>query len=80
MPGLGEGGRMLHGFTVPYLPDQDDIGCLVQRVFQRIFVAFGVDTDLALVDDGTLAVVNKLDRILASNDVTGTVGVAIINE
>jgi hypothetical protein len=52
--GLGKGDRVLHGFAVAHLADQDDVGRLAQGVLQRHLPAVGVDADLALGDDAVL--------------------------
>ena len=77
VPGLGEGDRILHGFPVTDLADQDHVRRLAQGVFQRHLVGFGIDPHLALGDDAVLVVVHELDRVLDGDDMARTVLVAI---
>ena len=48
--GFGKRDRMLHGFAVANLTDQDHIRRLAQGILQRNFVGLGIHADLALGD------------------------------
>ncbi len=77
MARLGECNRVIHGLAVANLADQDHIGRLTQRVFQRSVPGFGIDTDFALGDHAILVVMHVFDRILNSHDMTVAVFVAV---
>ena len=77
---IGKGNRMFHGFTVTYFADKNDIRCLAQGIFQRIFITVGIHPDFTLVDDGFLVLVNKFDWVFNGDDMTGAVGIAVVNQ
>ena len=80
MTRFGKGDGVIHGFAVTDFTDKDDIGCLAQRVFQRRHPVFRIYTNLTLSDDAVLMVVDKLNRILDSDDVPERVFVAVIDK
>ena len=59
------GGRL----QVTQLADQDDVGVLAERVFERGGERLGVLADLALVHQAALVLVQELDRVLDRHDV-----------
>ena len=75
--GFGKGDRVLHRLARADLTDQNHIRRLAQRVFQRHLVRLGIQTHLALSDDATGMIVQKLDRVLDTDDMAGAVLVAV---
>ncbi len=67
--GLSRGDRGADRLQVTHLADQDHVRVLAQRRLQRVAEAGGVRTQLALVDDALLVLVQELDRILDRHDV-----------
>jgi hypothetical protein len=79
MPGFGEGNCMLHRFGIANLADEDDVGCLTQRVLQRVMPRVRVHAHFAVRDQGVLGRVYVLDRIFDRDDVTRRRRVAMVD-
>src|SRR3984885_8573211 len=79
MPRAGERNGSLHGFTVANLADQDHIRCRAHRAAQGAGKGLGVQAHLALVHDGLLVGMQKLDRILDGQNVVRRGFIAIID-
>ena len=76
--GLGVGHGRLHGLLVTDFADQDAVGRLSHGVLQGIFPGEGIHADLALVDQRLLVLEQILDRVLDGENVSRTMGVAMI--
>src|SRR6202041_3458479 len=79
MAGLGKGHRMLHGFGVAYLADQNDIRRLAQGVLQRVMPGMSVDADFAMGDQRLMRLMHEFDRIFHGDDVARRRAVAMID-
>ena len=66
---LGRLQRGLRGLGVAELADQDRVRILAEHAPERLAEAFGVEPDLALVDDRLPIGVQDLDRVLDRDDV-----------
>ena len=69
--GLGRGQRGRDRLEVAHLAEEDHVRVMPERPAQRRGEADRVLTDLALVDDAALVLVQELDRILDRDDVVG---------
>ena len=67
--GLSGGQRGRDRLEVAHLADEDHVGVLAQRGFERDREVGRVGADLALVDDALLCAVQELDRVLDREDV-----------
>ena len=76
MPGFCKSQRVFHGFLRPDFANQDYIRCLAQGVVQGSLIAFGINSNLTLVNDGFLVGMHKFNRVFNRNDVTGVILVA----
>ena len=76
---LSRSQRCRDSLVVAHLTDQDDVWVLSHHVAQRFFVAVGVDSDLALVDDALLVLVQHLDRVFDRDDVALSRGVDVVD-
>src|ERR1700721_1155517 len=79
MAGLGKSPRMVHGFGVAYLADQNDIRRLAQSVLQRMMPGMSVDADFAMRDQRLMRLMHEFDRILHGDDMAGHRAVAMID-
>ena len=61
--GFRVGQRLGHGLAVANLADHDDIRRFAHGVFQGVGVIFCVYANLTLIDNGTLVLIQKFDRI-----------------
>jgi pilus retraction protein PilT len=77
--GLGGGECGRDRLEVAHLADENHVGVLPQRRFQRFGEARRVRADLALVDDAALVPVHELDRILDGENVVGTGAVDLVD-
>src|SRR5690606_38917150 len=77
---LTDGERRLDGLEIAELAEQYHVGILAQHVLQRLRVARAVGADLALVHDGELVRVQKLDRIFDRDDVVALLAVDLVDE
>ena len=71
--------RHVRGLGVAKLAYQDHVGVLTQDPAERLPEAVGVDSDLALVDDAVLVLVQELDRILDRDDVLRARAVDVVD-
>ncbi len=78
--GVGECQRVLHGFAIANLADQNHIRGLTQGVFQCRAKAAGVDADLPLIDDGFLVPMDKFDRVFNGDDMPAGIAVTVIDQ
>ena len=79
MSGLGAGQRQADRFQIAHLADQDDVRILAQRAAQSVGERQRVRSDLALVDQAFLRLVNELDRVLDGEDVALLVFVDLVD-
>jgi hypothetical protein len=75
---LGGLQRGLRRLGVAELADEDDVGILAENTAQRLAEAFGVEADLALVDDAAVIRMEDLDGILDGHDVLLTRAVDLV--
>ncbi len=72
--------RDLDRLEVAHLADQDDVGVLPQGRAESGREALGVATDLSLVDNAALVVVQELDRVLDGDDVVCAALVDLVDD
>ncbi len=77
--GTGRDEGQLDGFQIAQLADQDDIRVFTQGAAQRRGETLGVNAHFAVVYQAVLALVNKFNWVLDSNDMVAAVLVAIID-
>src|SRR5437667_2353796 len=77
--GLGAGQRQADRLEIAHLADQDDVRILAQRAAQSVGERQRVRSDLALVDQAFLRLVNELDRVLDGEDVALLVFVDLVD-
>ncbi len=77
---LGSGECERDGFEVTHFTDENDVRILAQRGFQAGRERLGVLGHFALGDDALFVPVNELDRLLDGDDVTGEVGIDVVDE
>jgi len=70
---------MFHGFLASDLADQNHIGRLPQGVFQCVFVSERIDADFPLINQRLFMRMDIFDGIFNSDNVTGAVGIAMID-
>ena len=78
--GLGGFERDARGLEISELADEDDIGVFAERGAERGREALGVAADLTLVDEGSLVLVDVLDRVLNGDDVDGSLAIDEVDE
>ena len=76
--GLCVGDGCLHGFLVTDFANQDTVRGLAHGVAERLRPSLRVHAKLALVDDGFFMLEKKFDRVFDRQDMSGAVGVAVI--
>ena len=80
MAGLSGFQGHLHSFAIAQVADQNHTRRLPQRGTERQREVGGVAVQLTLVDGRTLVIVQKLDRVLDGDDVTGVLIVDAIEQ
>ncbi|CSD94731.1 Uncharacterised protein [Vibrio cholerae] len=77
MPRFRESHRVFHGFSAADFTNQNHIGGLAQRVFQRHFITFGIKPHFSLRHDTALVFMHKLNGIFDRQNMPGAMLITI---
>lgn len=77
--GLGEGDRMLHRFTGPDFPDQNDVRRLPQGVPERHFVGLRIDADFTLGNDAARMRMHVFQWVFDGDDMAARMLVSVLD-
>ena len=80
MAGFCECQGVLHGFSVADFSNQNNVGCLAQRVFQCIVETQSVHTNFSLIHYAFFMFMHIFHRIFNGNDVSTARLVAMVNQ
>src|ERR1051325_3897225 len=76
--GAGSDQRQFDGLEIAQLTDQNNIGILAQGAAKRGGEGFGVDADLAVIDQAILALVHELDWVFHRDNMVAPVLVGVV--